>query len=95
MRIANLAGRATIVTDAGLIDLATAAGEFMANVMASAAQWERRIIGQRTRDALAVSAVAASQSTAAAVKRADAISGDADRRAAALRPSDIWARATG
>jgi len=36
------------------IDLATAAGEFMGNVMASAAQWERRIIGQRTRDALAV-----------------------------------------
>jgi DNA invertase Pin-like site-specific DNA recombinase len=35
------------------IDLGTAAGEFMANVMASAAQWERRIIGQRTRDALA------------------------------------------
>ncbi|HXW80403.1 MAG TPA: recombinase family protein [Acidimicrobiales bacterium] len=36
------------------IDLSTAAGEFMANVMASAAQWERRIIGQRTKDALAV-----------------------------------------
>ena len=36
------------------IDLNTAAGEFMADVMASAAQWERRIIGQRTRDALAV-----------------------------------------
>ena len=36
------------------IDLTTAAGEFMANVMASAAQWERRIIGQRTRDTLAV-----------------------------------------
>jgi DNA invertase Pin-like site-specific DNA recombinase len=36
------------------IDLTTAAGEFMANVMASAAQWERRIIGQRTSDALAV-----------------------------------------
>jgi DNA invertase Pin-like site-specific DNA recombinase len=36
------------------IDLATPAGEFMANVLASAAQWERRIIGQRTRDALAV-----------------------------------------
>lgn len=35
------------------IDLSTPAGEFMANVMASAAQWERRIIGQRTRDALA------------------------------------------
>lgn len=36
------------------IDLATPAGEFMASVMASAAQWERRIIGQRTRDALAI-----------------------------------------
>ncbi len=35
------------------IDLSTPAGEFMANVMASAAQWERRIIGQRTREALA------------------------------------------
>jgi DNA invertase Pin-like site-specific DNA recombinase len=48
------AGRWNLVAlDLG-IDLATAAGEFMANVMASAAQWERRIIGQRTRDALAV-----------------------------------------
>lgn len=36
------------------IDLSTPAGEFMASVMASAAQWERRIIGQRTKDALAV-----------------------------------------
>jgi DNA invertase Pin-like site-specific DNA recombinase len=36
------------------IDLATPAGEFLSNVMASAAQWERRIIGQRARDALAV-----------------------------------------
>lgn len=36
------------------IDLSTPAGEFLANVMASAAQWERRIIGQRTKDALAV-----------------------------------------
>lgn len=35
------------------IDLSTPAGEFMASVMASAAQWERRLIGQRTRDALA------------------------------------------
>ncbi|MCU1453844.1 MAG: putative resolvase [Acidimicrobiales bacterium] len=36
------------------IDLSTPAGEFMASVMASAAQWERRIIGQRTRDALVI-----------------------------------------
>lgn len=36
------------------VDLSTPHGEFLANVMASAAQWERRIIGQRTKDALAV-----------------------------------------
>jgi DNA invertase Pin-like site-specific DNA recombinase len=35
------------------IDLTTPAGEFMAAVMAAAAQWERRIISQRTKDALA------------------------------------------
>lgn len=35
------------------IDLSTASGEFMAGVMSSAAQWERRIISQRTKDALA------------------------------------------
>lgn len=34
------------------VDLSTPAGEFLANVMASAAQWERRIIGTRTREAL-------------------------------------------
>lgn len=42
-----------IALDLG-IDLTTPAGEFLASVMASAAVWERRIIGQRTRDALAV-----------------------------------------
>ncbi len=36
------------------VDLSTPSGEFLANVMASAAQWERRIIGARTKDALAV-----------------------------------------
>lgn len=50
---AQRAGWNLVALDLG-IDLGTAAGEFMANVMASAAQWERRIIGQRTRDALAV-----------------------------------------
>jgi DNA invertase Pin-like site-specific DNA recombinase len=42
-----------IALDLG-VDLSTPHGEFLANVMASAAQWERRIIGQRTKDALAV-----------------------------------------
>ena len=41
-----------IALDLG-VDLSTPAGEFLASVMASAAQWERRIIGQRTREALA------------------------------------------
>ncbi len=36
------------------IDLSSPSGEFMAGVMASAAQWERRIISQRTKDALQV-----------------------------------------
>ncbi|MGH9067151.1 MAG: recombinase family protein [Acidimicrobiales bacterium] len=55
---ANLMARAQsgkwniVVLDLG-IDLSTAAGELMASVMAAAAQWERRLIGQRTKDALA------------------------------------------
>ncbi len=52
MARAQSAGWNLIALDLG-VDLATAAGEFMANVMASAAQWESRIIGQRTKDALA------------------------------------------
>jgi hypothetical protein len=35
------------------LDTTTPAGELVANVMASVAQWERRVISQRTRDALA------------------------------------------
>jgi DNA invertase Pin-like site-specific DNA recombinase len=53
MRQAQASDWNLVALDLG-IDLSTPAGEFMANVMASAAQWERRIIGQRTRDALAV-----------------------------------------
>jgi DNA invertase Pin-like site-specific DNA recombinase len=36
------------------VDLSTPQGEFLASVMAAAAAWERRIISQRTKDALAV-----------------------------------------
>lgn len=52
MRRAQTEGWNLVALDLG-IDLSTPAGEFLASVMASAAQWERRIIGQRTRDALA------------------------------------------
>lgn len=53
MARAQQRGWILVALDLGL-DLSTPAGEFLANVMASAAQWERRIIGQRTREALAV-----------------------------------------
>jgi DNA invertase Pin-like site-specific DNA recombinase len=55
MARAQARGWNLVALDLG-IDLSTPAGEFMASVMASAAQWERRIIGARTRDALAVKA---------------------------------------
>jgi DNA invertase Pin-like site-specific DNA recombinase len=44
---------ALIALDLG-VDTSTPEGEMLANVMASFAQFERRLIGQRTRDALAV-----------------------------------------
>jgi len=35
------------------VDLRSPSGELVANIMAASAQWERRVIGSRTRDALA------------------------------------------
>lgn len=52
MERAQKKGWNLVACDLG-IDLSTPAGEFMANVMGSAAQWERRIIGLRTKEALA------------------------------------------
>ena len=53
MARAQASGWNLVVLDLG-VDFGTPAGEFLASVMASAAQWERRIIGQRTRDALTI-----------------------------------------
>lgn len=61
-------GWALIACDLG-VDTSTPAGEAMANVMASFAQLERKLIGQRTSDALQ------------AKKRAGAILGRPDRTA--------------
>ena len=44
---------ALVALDLG-VDTTTPAGEMIANVMATFAQFERRLIGQRTKDALAV-----------------------------------------
>jgi DNA invertase Pin-like site-specific DNA recombinase len=48
---AGRAGWALVASDLG-VDTSTPAGEAMANVMASFGQLERRMIGQRTKDAL-------------------------------------------
>lgn len=53
MRRAHRERWALVALDLG-VDTSTPSGEMMANVLASFAQFERRIIGQRTADALAV-----------------------------------------
>ncbi len=52
MERAKKRGWNLVACDLG-IDLSTPAGEFMANVMGSAAQWERKLIGLRTKEAMA------------------------------------------
>lgn len=52
MERAQRKGWAPVVLDLG-VDATTPAGELVASVMVSVAQWERRAIGQRTREALA------------------------------------------
>lgn len=46
-------GWSLVILDLG-VDTTTPSGEMIANVMATFAQFERRLIGQRTKDALAV-----------------------------------------
>jgi DNA invertase Pin-like site-specific DNA recombinase len=53
MERSRKAGWALVALDLG-VDTTTPAGEMMANVLAVFAHFERRLIGQRTRDALAV-----------------------------------------
>jgi DNA invertase Pin-like site-specific DNA recombinase len=52
MERAKRRGWAPVVLDLG-VDTTTPAGELVASVMVSVAQWERRAIGQRTKEALA------------------------------------------
>jgi DNA invertase Pin-like site-specific DNA recombinase len=53
MEDAREEGWALVILDLG-VDTTTPSGEMIANVMATFAQFERRLIGQRTKDALAV-----------------------------------------
>ncbi|MFL6239302.1 MAG: recombinase family protein [Actinomycetes bacterium] len=52
MELAQKQGWALVALDLG-VDTTTPAGELVANVMAAVAQWERRVIGQRTKEGLA------------------------------------------
>jgi DNA invertase Pin-like site-specific DNA recombinase len=76
---ARSGGWNVVALDLG-VDLATPHGEFLANVMASAAQWERRIIGQRTKDALAVK-----RSQGVRLGRPTLLSSDTSKRIRTLR----------
>jgi DNA invertase Pin-like site-specific DNA recombinase len=53
MERARKGGWSLVALDLG-VDTSTPSGEMMASVLATFAQFERRLIGQRTRDALAV-----------------------------------------
>ena len=53
MEDARKEGWALVILDLG-VDTTTPSGEMIANVMATFVQFERRLIGQRTKDALAV-----------------------------------------
>jgi DNA invertase Pin-like site-specific DNA recombinase len=53
MERARCKGWALVALDLG-VDTTTPAGEMLANSLASFAQYERRIIGQRTKDAMAI-----------------------------------------
>lgn len=52
LNIARRRGWALVALDLG-VDTSTAVGELVANLMAAVAQWERRVIGARTKEAMA------------------------------------------
>jgi DNA invertase Pin-like site-specific DNA recombinase len=74
---------ALIALDLG-VDTTTPAGELVANVMAAVAQWERRVIGQRTSDALR-----ARQAMGLPVGRPRAVTSDCLDQLVALRESGM------
>lgn len=70
------------------VDTTTASGELIANVMGSVAQWERRIIGERTKAALAVKRAQGVQ-----LGRPRTVPPDVRQRITALRASGATWRA--
>ncbi len=73
-------GRFNIVAlDLGL-DLSTPTGELVANVLAAVAQWERRMIGLRTSEALQVKMAASRTSPGWSVRVPAAVTTSLDPR---------------
>jgi DNA invertase Pin-like site-specific DNA recombinase len=79
MERARREGWALVALDLG-VDTTTPSGEMMANVLASFAQYERRLIGQRTKDALEIR-----RSQGVRLGRPSEISGEVVARIAAYR----------
>jgi DNA invertase Pin-like site-specific DNA recombinase len=53
MKVSEKQGWGIVALDLG-VDTSTPSGEMMANILATFAQFERRLIGQRTKDALSI-----------------------------------------
>lgn len=71
------------------VDLSTPAGEFMATVMAAMAQWERRIIGQRTKDGLAAAVASGVRLGRPSVVPLDVLETIREKQHAGMTPTQI------
>lgn len=89
MATASAEGWSVVALDLG-VDTTTPEGELMANVRASFGAYERRLIGQRTREALAARKAAGHR-----LGRAPVISREVELRAKALRAAGLKLREIG
>lgn len=86
LRTGSRQGWAVVALDLG-VDTTTAAGELVAGVMMQVAQWERRVIGERT-----AAAIRAKQARGEAHGRPVALLPSAEARLLALRGQGLGAR---
>lgn len=88
MERAQKKGWNLVACDLG-IDLSSPSGEFLAGVMSTAAQWERRIIGLRTKEALAAKRAAGARLGRPRVLPAEVVARIRDDRESGLALSAI------
>lgn len=81
-------GWAIVALDIGL-DMTSAAGGLMANVMAAVAEWERKVIGERTAAALAARCAAGVKLGRPREQSQEAIERIRDLHRSGVRPSEI------